>query len=222
MRYNKKIQWMLLLGLIMAGQASLQVCAQEKVTTSEIQFIPKEFNDIKLGYGETEMVKTSPGYPNDVIKANTMVINTPKVIYYNDCDSSFRPTIPLSATYNLSLNRLWKYIDLVAQLIHVKHIESGVEVSGEICEKKVYPNLSVFPAEDPMGEKWEEEQIKEAQKLTDAELDNGQCFHGCLNVNIMEYLDFSFLPGKYKVWLSFSGLESNHTMVEIVKRGNEK
>ena len=36
MRYNKKIQWVLLLGLIMAGQASLQVCTQEKAEAMEI------------------------------------------------------------------------------------------------------------------------------------------------------------------------------------------
>ncbi len=197
----------------------------EEAAVCGIQFIPKEFNDIKLGYNQTEMVKTSPGYPNDVIKANTMAINTPTMIYYNDCDSRFKPVIPLSAIYAVTLERSLKYIRLISQLIHIKNIDNGVEFSGEIFKKRnpnidEHPLVSLNAAEK---EKERQELIEKAQKLTDEEIDNrGYGIGEFINVNIMEYVDFSFLPGKYEVWLSFSGLESNHTVVEIVKRNNVK
>lgn len=197
----------------------------EEAAVCGIQFIPKEFNDIKLGYNQTEMLKTSPGYPNDVIKINTMAINTPTIIYYNDCDSSFKPVIPLSAIYLVSSERSLKYIHLIDQLIHVKNKESSIDVSGKI-NKKQNPDIDILylPRLDAeKNEKEKREAIKQARKLTDDEIDIDVYSSGeFINVNIMEYVNFPFLPGKYEVWLSFSGLESNHTVVEIVKRNNVK
>lgn len=208
---------MLLLGLIMAGQASLSGCSHKKTKESmrDIEFIPKEFNDIKLGDDETEMVKTTPGFPNNDMKINAIAIHTPQQIICNFSDMCMMPVIPLCVRYAVSLRRALKYNQLSDRLIHVKSVDNGTEYSGKIVEK-IEDNCIDYVSPGVL------EAFDEAQQYADAELDNGQYESECMNINIMEYVDFPFLPGKYEVWLSFSGLESSHTVVEIVKRGNEK
>lgn len=220
MKQNISIIIISLLLTSFAGKSILSI-NQKKKNMENITFIPKEFNEIELGYDCIEMVKTSPGYPNELIKINKIAINTPEFINYSDLDSNFKPIVPLSAIYVVSSQRTLKYIHLIAKLIHVKNIKSGVEFLGEIC-KKENPNISEYPLPKPnIAEflKEREELIKQAQKLTDEEIDNrGKTIGDFMNINIMEYVDFPFLPGKYEIWLSFSGLESNHTVVEIVKK----
>lgn len=182
----------------------------------DIEFIPQEFNDIKLGDDETEMVKTTLVFPNDEVKINTIAIHTPQQIICNTSDTCIMPVVPMCVRYAVSLRRAYKYNHLSDELIHVKSVGDGTEYSGKIVEKiedyclpdSISPGVS--------------EAVNEAQQYTDTELDTGQYESGYLNVNIMEYVDFPFLPGKYEIWLSFYGLESNHTIVEIVQRSTVK
>lgn len=203
------------------ANGSVSSITQQKKKMENIAFIPKEFNEIKLGYDETDMVKTSPGYPKDVIKVGIIAINTPKVIHYDNNNNNCKPILPISAVHSISGERSAKYIKLADQLIHVRNMKNGIEFSGKIYKKR-NPDISEFPislySEKDRIER--EELLKAAQKYTDEEIDypNSFTIGDYINVDIMEYVDFPFLPGKYEIWLSFSGLESNHTIVEIIKR----
>jgi hypothetical protein len=67
-------------------------------------------------------------------------------------------------------------------------------------------------------EKERQQRIEEAQKYSNAELDEGQASGNFFNLNLMDYVVMPFESGIYEIYLSFSGLESNRVKVEIVIR----
>ncbi|MBF0576889.1 hypothetical protein [Dysgonomonas sp. GY617] len=182
-----------------------------------IHFIPKEFNEIKLGYYETIENECSPTFLNGEITLNTITINTPEKIVYKLHSDNFTPVIPVCAAYIISLRRGFKYHKLSAKMLHIRKLDEETVYSGEIIDKdRQYEH----PEPHPRQRERERERIakeEEAQKYNDNELNEGQAGGGYMNVNLMEYIDIPFKPGKYEVYLSFCGLESNHTIVEIVE-----
>ena len=65
-------------------------------------------------------------------------------------------------------------------------------------------------------DKRRKQKVAEALKLTDEELDDSEYYPEFLNINLSEYIDFPFEPGRYEVWMSYYGLESNRKLVEII------
>lgn len=185
------------------------------IAMDSIKYTPATFKDILLGYNSRERNKCTPLYPNDLIEPNVILINVPNTIVLGNgnCDDV---VVPLCATYLISLRRAYKYADSEVKRIHIKSLDEDVVYSGDILN----PDLAL---EDPLFPPWHQDQererqkkISEAQSYNDDELNVGQASGGYVNLNAMEYVDMPFLPGKYEIWLSFSGLESNHCLVEIV------
>ena len=230
----------IILGIIalMAGgcfaQANNTEITDKTINMNSIEFIPKEFHDVKLGFNETSKNPCSPNYPlyaSDFLR-NAITINVPEKIICNISDSAFFPIIPVCVAYVIGEKRGLKYAHLSTPVIHIRKTGEETGFSGEVVEPP-YQTLDdgtiVYKSPDLPPDYYEEEEkrqqrIKEAQKYSDEEIDEkeGQGIGGFLNVNLMEYVDMPFEPGKYEIYLSFSGLESNRVFVEIIFQGNIK
>ena len=188
------------------------------INMNTIEFIPKEFNDIQLGYNEDSETLCSQGYPNGLLQLNrnTIVVNAPQKIICNVSDSTFVPIIPICIAFKITERRELKYTHLSAKMAYIKKVNEGTEFFGEVYNKNMdneYPAPLSYPEE---VQKERIRKTKEVQTLSDEELEDGQASGGFLNVNLMEYVDMPFEQGKYEIYLSFSGLESNRVKVEIV------
>jgi hypothetical protein len=183
-----------------------------------IHFIPKEFNEIKLGHYETKENYCSPTFFNGTITLNTITVNTPEKIVYKLHNDNFIPIIPICAAYMVSLRRVFKYNKLSARMLYIRKLGEETVYSGEIVDKNMKYE---YPEPDPRQrerEREKEQKVEEAQKYNDDELNEGQAIGGYMNINLMEYIDIPFNAGRYEIYLSFCGLESNHTIVEIVTK----
>ena len=191
-----------------------------------IEFIPKKFNDVKLGLYETYKNPCSPGYPRDITDRlwNKIVINAPRKIIYtinNEMDTLI-PIIPVCGAHIVTDRRGLKYNDLGASIFHIRKINDENWFTGRIIDKDLQYEFPALPPDYEEEQRELEREIAEAQKYADEELEEGQASGGFLNVNLMEYVDMPFEPGKYEIYLSFSGLESNRVFVEIIFQGNIK
>ena len=185
-----------------------------------IEFIPKEFHDVKLGYNETEMNPCSPGYPEELFSSNMIVINIPqKIIYRLDKDSVVQPMIPVCMLYVVSAKRSLKYDSLSQILIHM----SKGGISDEIYRGDIYDNnpdlQHEHPSIDPFAEESEKERaamVREAQNYSEEELDEGTDWGRFININLLDYVDIPIEAGRYEIWVTYYGLESNRAFVEII------
>jgi hypothetical protein len=178
-----------------------------------ITFIPEKFNAVELGFYKNSMNSCTPGYPDDRMCVNTIIINIPQKVVVNVKADSLSPIIPICAVYSISAKRSLKYNALSAETLHIRKNDDEVVVyTGEI--KEPYIPHKIIPTWN--RDENREERVLEAQKYSDEELDEGQASGGYMNLNIMEYVDMPFAPGRYEVWLSFYGLESNHCFTEII------
>lgn len=184
----------------------------------KIEFIPEEFNDVKLGYYETQQSVSFLQFPNG-IPINTITISTPDKIICDLKNKDFTPVIPICAIHLISLKRGLKYNDLSAMMLHIRKLDEKIVYSGEIVDKELKGEHPILSPGHTEAERLRIEMVKEAQKYSDDELDLPGLFEGnFLNINLMEYVNIPFEPGRYEVYLSFCGLESNHTIVEIVEK----
>ncbi len=216
-RKNKSYIYSIILLLLIF----MMSCTTNKLTNMKgIEFIPKEFNNVELGYNETSKNPCSPGYPRDVTDVlwNEIVINAPRKIICTNSGDTLIPVIPICGAYVTTSRRDFKYYDLGTWIFHIRKINEGTWFTGEI----VYVDESLryeFPALPPNHEKEEREmerRIAEAQKYSDEELEEGQASGDYFNENLMDYVEIPFEPGIYEIYLSFSGLESNRVKVEII------
>jgi hypothetical protein len=187
-----------------------------------IKFIPKEFNNVKLGFYETSKNPCSPGYPLNASDFlwNEIVINVPEKIICNVSDSAFVPVIPICGAYIIGEKRSYKYVDLWANVLHIKSEGDNVWYTGEIIEPNLeYEYPEPYPGEEEDKRRTEEE-VKKAQKYSDEEIDKkeGQGAGGFFNVNLLDYIKLPFKTGIYEIFMSTCGLESNRVKVEIVFR----
>ncbi len=188
----------------------------DAINKENIMFIPREFNDVKLGFNETNIYPTTPNYPEPIfVMLNEIAINAPQKIIIQTNLKEIKPIIPICGYYVITSRRGLKYAE-EKYLVSIKKVDDKEWVKGEIIERYEYDE---YPALPPHYYEMEEERlqrIKEAQKYADSELNEGQASGSAFNLNIMEYLSCPFLQGKYEIFVSLSGLESNHVFVEIV------
>jgi hypothetical protein len=117
----------------------------------------------------------------------------------------------------VSLKRGLKYAHLSAQMLHIRKLGEETVYSGEIEDKNMKYEYPDYPPYYEEEEKERQSMIEEAQKYSDEELDQPEIGGAnYINVNLMEYVDIPFEAGEYEIYLSFSGIESNHTTVEII------
>ena len=179
-----------------------------------IEFFPRKFHDVRLGLYETSDTACTP---RKAIAGsmNRLAINLPEKIVFRP-GLAVRPVVPLCGAYMVSLRRGLKYSgQSSAMTLHVRRVGEERWYSGALVD----PNLKYeHPALPPNHEEEsrEMERIKEAQAYKDEELDEGQASGGFINVDVLEFVEVQLQPGRYEVYLSMSGLESNHATVEVV------
>jgi hypothetical protein len=183
-----------------------------------IEFIPKEFNNVELGYYETSKNPCSPGYPRDITDVlwNEIVINAPRKIICTNSGDTLIPVIPICGAYIVTSRRESKYYEFSARIFHIKKINEANWFTGKIEDKNLQYEFPILPPTYKEDKRQMERERIEAQNLSDEELDEGQASGNFFNVNLMEYVEMPFEPGIYEIYLSFSGLESNRVKVEIV------
>ena len=100
-------------------------------------------------------------------------------------------------------------------VLHMKHSSDNNWQVGEIKEQysNEYPEEPAWEAD---LEKERLNEIKKAQDFDDSELNMGSGSANAFNINAMSYINFPLEAGKYDIYITMSGLESNHVQVEIV------
>ncbi len=202
-----------LLVVFLLPQAS---CQLKNKKMQSIYFYPIEFNDVKLGIDEKEIHPLIPNYPNpDEVLLNQIAINAPQKIIFSSEKIDLELCIPVCGYYLITSRRILKYANQDKLLVHIKKDSDQEWIEGEIVDQPI----NEHPAAPPWADKQEEEKRKrilEAQKYSDEELNQGQASEDVINVNVMNYVKISLEKGVYEIYLSKSGLESNHVKVEIV------
>ena len=203
-----------IIALIAGGCNANFFCQTNKKEVKMIEYIPKEFHTVKLGFHESSENVCTPYFPQTYLKIdNQIVINVPQKVISNHQDSLM---IPLCGVYKISERRGLKYEHLSTPIIHVRKIEEETWQTGKIIDQN-----SGFSSERPESEEEEskrQQAIKEAQKYSDDELNEktGYAFGKAINVSIVRYVHIPFEQGIYEVFVSMFGLESNRVQVEIV------
>jgi hypothetical protein len=183
-----------------------------------IAFVPQEFNDIKLGYFQDGATPCSPDRP--LGKLSFIAINSPGKVIFDPQADSLLSVVPICAVYSVASRRLLKYYKLSAKLLTVKDLKTNILYTGEVKEPYRGQSISMGIRRSDL-----EERLWAAQNYHDNEIDlavaGNTVTEGYMNLNMMEYVDFPFVPGRYEVWMSFSGLESNRVTVEIIEDDTE-
>ena len=179
-----------------------------------IEFIPKEFHDVELDLYDHKEYPCTPGYPEVFFESNIILINIPKKIIYKSCNVP--PIIPLCAIFAISQKRALKYNHLSTEVIYIKRVDQKIIYSGEIVDPNLKYEHPIYPPNYYEEEEKREKLIKEAQTYSDEELDEGLIIGNAMNINLLEYVDIPLSSGKYEIYLSCCGLESNRAFVEIV------
>lgn len=107
-------------------------------------------------------------------------------------------------------------------MIHVKCLEEAesafLHCPIERIVKYNGEQLQEVLASDPLREKYEKERFEMIQKckeLPDEMLDEGFAQGVDLTFNLSDYMDEPLQCGKYEIYFTYRGLESEHRIVEI-------
>lgn len=182
-----------------------------------VQFMPKIFENIDFERVETEMCPCSPNYPHGLNGMNALKINVPKKIFFHSEDKKF---IPICIAYTKSTLRELKYHNFSEKMIHIKPKSGKVVYSVKYFDKKSADKIPDISVEEI--EYWQE-RSSELQNLSDDELNRTFVFGnilnvyygGYLNINALDYVNLPIISGKYEIWVTYYGLESNHMIIEI-------
>jgi hypothetical protein len=226
-----------LIGMTLLCSASSTISSQTNNTESKMQiieFIPKEFHDVKLGYYENTSNPCTPYHSLRLSESllNKIAINIPEKIIYNLnlSDNIFTPVIPVCGAYFITERRSAKYIQQLAKMLYIRKMGEEKWYSGKIVDRgeeviledgtTVFWGPSVSPPLSEEGERKRSELLKTAPTYSDEELNEGEGSGDFININLLEYIDMPFEAGIYEIYLSFCGLESNHVEVEIIINKN--
>lgn len=214
--------------IIILLQISVGLSCQNKknLIRMPIQYIPKEFHDVELGYYESMDNICTPrdeSKPTEYF-TNKIFINIPQKIIYNFDKSDFKAIIPVCGVYSITDRRAYKYAHLSAEMFHIRKVDDENWYLGEIIDPVLLSGDMIVHSPfyyKQMEEK--EKKIIEAQKYSDEELDDADYASGeTFNLNLMEYVDIPLESGIYEIYYSLLGLDSNHVFVEIIFEGEQK
>jgi hypothetical protein len=186
-----------------------------------IKFIPKEFRDVELNLYNHKKYPCTPHYTEDLFASSIILINIPKKIYvyqYNKEIKEIKQVIPMCAVFAISQKRALKYEHLSTPKIHIRKVDQDITYSGEIVDPNLKYEYLVYPPGYEEAQKKKIEMIKEAQKYSDEELNDGLIAGDAMNINLLDYVDMPFIAGRYEIFISCYNLESNKTYVEIIMK----
>lgn len=92
-------------------------------------------------------------------------------------------------------------------------IEHVVKYNGEQSQEVLAP----YPLQEE-DEKERLEMIQKCKQLLDEMLDEGRAFVEDLTFNLVDYMDEPLQCGRYEIYFTYCGLESEHRIVEIEYR----
>ena len=160
-------------------------------------------------------------YPNDATDDlwNEIIIKAPeKIIIPNTClKTGINPIFPVCVAMVITARRGYKYAQLSDEILHIRNTESNKWITGQIFDETLLDGNPIVPS--PVEDDWEKElqkRIKDAQKYTEDELDEGRASGTYRNIDLLKYVDISLEQGIYEIYFSTKGLESNKVQVEIV------
>lgn len=181
-----------------------------------IEYIPKEFHNVKLGFYESEENVCTPHFSDSLSKNRSqIVINVPQKVICNKEDSL---VIPLCCVYLFSERRVVKYANSSITIIYIKKMGEDIVYQGTVIDLNAKNKHPYRPPNYKEQEERRQQEIKAAQKYSDDELDEEDGFYlgENINVDIVKYVKTSFETGIYEVYVAKSGMESNHVKVEIL------
>ena len=160
-----------------------------------IEFIPKEFHKVELGYYKSERHKLTPYYPHSpsMYFKNKIEINIPQKIIIRRPLSEIMPIIPVCGVYIITFRRSAKYDHLSAKMFYIRKVGEERWYSGEMMDPREGEFL--LPPDHDEWKKEREEEAKQAQQYSDDELDEGNGAGSAFNVDLMEYVDIQLEPG---------------------------
>lgn len=190
----------------------------------KVSFEPQAWNELEFAWNEYVWSEfENPCSPDiDMLKMNTVSMNIPEKICASKKGVAKIP-VPVCVSFYLTEYRYYKYINpKYEKMIHVKSldetesaflhcpIEHIVKYNGEQPQEVLAP--------DPLREKYEKERLEMIQKckdLPDEMLDEGFAQGVDLTFNLSDYIDEPLQCGKYEIYFTYLGLESEHRIVEI-------
>ena len=193
--------------LTTCGHNILRTKNNNKMKT--IEFIPKKFENIDFESVETVMCPCSPNFPHKINEVNILKINVPEKIFFHSLDE--KRVIPVCIAYSISILRALKYHNFSKEIFHIKPEDGDIVYSGNFFNKRAAHKTPYIPEIS----EYKQQKINDAQNLSDAELDEGAYSRGYLNVNALDYVQIPIKSGRYEVWVTYYGLESNHVFVEV-------
>ena len=195
-----------------------------------IRFEPQEWMELELDWREYvwSMERNTCTPFVDVWRKSVLNINVPTKIFVDSKRlHEVVPAIPVSGYTKTSENRRYKY--------HGTHHLLTLYISKAGEKEVLYESLAVVEREpewpagitdkhpepkpvDPIQEAKEKAKRENAMSIPDEELDKGHTrFRSfCFTFNACDYVSMPLQPGKYEVYCTFRGLESEHKVVEIV------
>ena len=210
--------------------ANAQQEDKDMETTMGIRFEPQEWMELELDWSEYvwSMERNTCTPFVDVWRKSVLNINVPTKIFVDSKSlHEVVPAIPVSGYTKTSENRSYKY--------HGTHHLLKLYISKAGEKEVLYESLAVVEREpewptgitdkhpepkpvDPIQEAKENAKRENAMSIPDEELDKGhtQFRSFCFTFNACDYVSMPLQPGKYEVYCTFRGLESEHKVVEIV------
>ena len=194
-----------------------------------IRFEPQEWMELELDWREYvwSMERNTCTPFVDVWRKSVLNINVPTKIFVDSKSlHEVVPAIPVSGYTKTSENRRYKY--------HGTHHLLTLYISKAGEKEVLYESLAVverepeWPADidrhpipkpvDPIQEAKEKAKRENAMAMKDEELDKevSQLSLYYDTFNACDYVSMPLQPGKYEVYCTFRGLESEHKVVEIV------
>ena len=206
--------------IVNANERESNLITNNKSTMDKIKFTPKEFNKIEYGYFQSSSNACTPSAGDSY---SFIKINVPREVIYYSKNSvkttnmlSIDPLLPICTSEMYAYKRISKYYNLVDLTFHIKKADSDKWHSGILTPSDPPREGSYDYRELTDEEKLNiQNQIKEAQYYHDDEIDTGNASGRVMNLNLHEYVQIILEEGEYEIYLSKSGLESNHVIVKI-------
>lgn len=190
----------------------------------KVSFEPQAWNELEFAWNEYVWSEfENPCSPNiDILKMNTVSINVPEKIRASKKGVAKIP-VPVCVSFCLTEYRYYKYINPeYEKMIHVKSLDETETVFLRCPIERIVKYNGEQPQEvlasDPLREKYEKKRLEMIQKckdLPDERLDEGYAYGVNLTFNLSDYMDEPLQCGRYEIYFTYRGLESEHRIVEI-------
>jgi hypothetical protein len=177
--------------------------------TLKLHFIPKAFNDVKLGVEFDEKTACHPVNPKPKVRKKMwegIQINIPAKIFIGTNLDTLLLTIPF-CTYEYYRGD----IDVIITEVYVEDVKEGIQYMGVIdYELEIIraDKIASFIIPNPANKVKRDHAQLEALKQ--------QMFGKRINLNLLDFVKIPIKSGKYKVYAICAGFKSNIMNMEII------